>query len=273
MDGPAPGARPRAPLPASPVLASHGSVVRVPRLRAQAGPHSRRPDRVAYPPLAAPQLPAQVRHPQRKVAVLPVRPGEPLVEPASVGERGAPVSHVRGDPPGGGQPERGALRVGRPPSGWPGHRDGTLDPPHVRLRLVELDAQLPCPVPAHHDVVVEEDHPLGGHRRPPPGVPRGGRAPPIERDHGHPVRQRCWHRHGKRGGSVPPVVREHHLAGRVTRRRHRRGERVQARLKRRAAHRGDHGNVAWLIHRRPPLPLPPHGKRPRRRPFEGATRH
>src|SRR5207302_851681 len=77
----------------------------------------RGPYRVRGTPGAADETVARRADPDREVAVLPVRPAEPLVEAADLGQHGPPVRHVRRRPGRVREPRGVALPVRRGPVG------------------------------------------------------------------------------------------------------------------------------------------------------------
>ena len=157
--------------PARSVPVPHQDVVGVAALRADAGQRRRGLDRVEGAPLPLHDPVASGDHSQRQIGVFPVGATEAFVEATDPQQCGTPVSHVRGDPPGGGQTSGAALGVGGSPVQREGHLDATLGGAHIRAKPVQVVDQLRGPVRPRQHVVVEERHPLGI-RGAPPNVAR-----------------------------------------------------------------------------------------------------
>ena len=123
---------------------------------------------------------ARAGHAEPEVGVLPIGPGEPLVETSDGGEGGPAVCDVGGGPPGALQATHVALPVGR--HRWQRHGDPALARPDVGTKTGEIGGEIAQPRPGWDDVVVEEHDPLGA-RSHPTRVAGSCRAPATARDH------------------------------------------------------------------------------------------
>src|SRR5215218_8596907 len=214
MPGPPPSRDPGPLPPPPPVHSQHEDVVRVPSLEPDADEPPRRPHRVLDHPTTRDDLVARVHHPQPQIRVLPVRPREPLVEPAYLVQDRPPIGHVRRRPPGRLQPADVALPVGRPPPLRHRHPRPPLTGRDLRPQPLEIEGQLLHPPSPRHHVVVQERDP-GPRGPPPPEVPgrRRSRAPPG--DHLDPTAEppRTPRPRQQRPRPVAPVVDQEHPPG------------------------------------------------------------
>ena len=144
--------------------------------------------------------------PHGEVAVLPVRPGEPLVETPQLDQRVAPHRQIGRDPSGVLECGHVALLVGQSPVRGPRHDDLGLRGRDVGRSGGKVGGQSLGPRRHGDDVVVEEDDPRC-RRGFPPEVPSRRRTSTVTPEDG---RVRCqFVRHGQGRTRGSPVVHEH----------------------------------------------------------------